>query len=402
MTKGQEKNTPSFSFNEKKLPAPLSILRIDNSEFNIDINNLSTFETQAVCREVLDRKSEDLVFSILWKMLLKENDQYRAGYFPRREAKLKGIYAFDTAKEVDFYGRRIRSKEDEEKLGRIVKLSEMYELLREIDEWFSHKKRRATEAENLTLGADTQSELEVSMEELNHAINSLVEVMSTLLSSDTTIAEIDAYQHLLEQQKKIKNGELVRLHAIAKIQEIAEERRSLEGHLLSEIIDLHYNLLHMIIIDPQATEMYRQWIDVINSCLGWSFFESAAVVMAKYHSRIFRTRGRNSDNEYLEITKIVNSSESNDDPEKLDPTKINFPTDKSLKELVQIMDRMRAEKTRVENPYEVSLKMRVDQLYREFRIDHSRYYLYSKISKFFLGIQEKFKIKRSRKFRNKS
>ncbi len=351
--KEQKQDFP-YSFSDKKLPPPDFIAKNNCDTSIIDPQDLENYETFSIAQEVLRQNDPIFDFNLFWQMLLKENSQYRKGFFPRIESKILGVIAFDTAKATDFLGKIIRSKESANVLVRIVKLSEIYELLKEIDEWFSKKDKRFKEFTELTEHADNFQEL-----------------LGIAVQAQIGLPE--------EKQAQFEQS-------IQKLREFAEKRRSLEYDLISEVVDIHYNLIHFMLLDPDASAIYLYWIQQVNDCLQWTFSESMALTVAKYHPRIFKKGGKNNSDEYVEIAKLINNANT----QEFDANKIVFPRDESLKQLVQILDRMRSESPQEGYPYETTLKMRLEFLRKKFKIQSFRNTLTSKARSIFGGLKTKF------------
>lgn len=282
----------------------------------VDIQKISDAPTQEVAQAVL--QNPEFGKQVLKALLLLENYQYRGGKFPAIMSKAKGVYIIDTAFATDEHGNKIRTKEKADVLERIVKFSEIYELFIEIDKWFSDKEKLIKEYLFLV---------------------DVTEKFAYLVS-----------RYAFESQDKKEEFE----NTVIQLNKYTQERKNLEYKLITEIVDLHYNLVHLMFLDKKRSPIYEYWLNTINQCLGWNLEESLALTITKYHVRVFQSDGVNNPNEYEQTALLVN------DAFNLDPNKIRFPENHQLKKLVQVLNRMRRENRNPDIPEEISLPRCMD------------------------------------------
>lgn len=240
---------------------------------------------------IATRVNKAVGIKVIHKLLEIENTLYRNGQPPEIESKLLALIAYDLTNATDFAGNAVRTKETPEQLEKIIKVSEVMELQIELDRWFNEKSRKKQQERSLLL--------EQAVEALNSQDNG---------GNEQLIEELKIW---------------------------VEEEKQLEFELISEIIDLFYNLLQLMEIDNRNSYLYYLWVIKICNCLGWNVNEAYALTVAKYHHRNFKNAGSNSfDTEYKLIGTIMNSSDNNDE------SKINFPSNKQLKQLHNLLEEM--------------------------------------------------------------
>jgi hypothetical protein len=283
----------------------------------IDITNIKNTPTEELAQAIL--KNEKLGRFAIYQMLLEENKQYRNGEFPKIESKILALVAHDVAEAKDFEGNCVRTKETAEQLKEIVKISECNELLVAIDAWFSRKTKREAEIQ-------LHSQLIELLEQL-------------IIIQGIEEAQKDSAQLLIGQYRVLIN-----------------EKNRLDFELISEIIDIYYNLVQLSLIDIDHQVIYEYWINELNSILNWTTAQALAVTVAKYHTRIHKSNGKNSSEEYTQIALIANSFDNQN------INKILFPVNGQLKQLVRFIKRIREG----EGEAEITLKMHYNNLKRNY------------------------------------
>lgn len=260
------------------------------SPLALDLSKLSEYSTQELVQAVL--KNQELGIQVIWQMLEVENQQYRNGLPPKIEAKILGVIAHDLANATDFDGQPVRTKETPQQLAQIIKISEVDELLVELDRWYSRKSKFRQEH---------------------------------ILHQET----IDTISHLVSLVDPEKKSEINCADLIAKLEVLAASKTNLEYKLVGEIVDLYYNLVQLIRIDPIGADVYAYWIQEINEALSWHLNEALALTIAKYHNRIFVSGGKN---DFQTENKLIGEIMQT----------VPFPDNAKLKILFGILEDLRA------------------------------------------------------------
>lgn len=290
----------------------------------IDVTNLSAYETQDLVDAV--RKNGTLGIQTIWQMLQAENRHYRSsadypnGKNPKVEAKILSLIAHDLASAVDFDGNPVRTKETQEELAQTIKVSETTELLIELEYWFDTNKRKKVKAEIATVSK--------SISVMERARTALIQSLTfvTLENAD------DETLHFLDEVIALSDE----LHEQSKKHDLlVKSKNHAEFKLVSEIVDLFYNLVQLQAIDYRNSEVYGNWIREICNILGWKFEEALALTIAKYHYRNYKQNGKNDFNsEYKLIGNVLNLADEHD------TDKITFPDNKQLKKLYSSLEVM--------------------------------------------------------------
>ncbi len=284
------------------------------AENRITADELSQLSTAQAAQMVLN--DTQLGIDIIAKVFLEvENQQYRKGEDPEVVAKLLALIAPNGASAKDFNGQLIRTKESPEELAQMVKISEIDELAHEISRWFEGKMEDDT------------------FITICEAIESYTDLL--VLASSQSLDGLDFERHS---------------RVIKRLQKEKEAAMNAPFELIAEIVDLHYNLLQLLKIDPEGTKVYTYWINQINLILKWKPNEAFALVVSKYHRRIFGSNGANDfEGEYSEIAKLVNR------PDEFDENKLPFPDNLQLVQLFELVNRMRRTRPIQQDPNEISL-----------------------------------------------
>lgn len=271
-------------------------------------SSLLNYSTQEVVKKAL----ADLEFGLytIWHGIAEENLQYRSkkdaegniisSHYPSIVAKLLALIGGNLTLAVDLYGRPVRGKETPEQRKEIMKFSEIAELSAVLQQW-QNRKEIHKEAEALT---ETLQQWDETINLLIKAVGPTPEVQNLLLKKQETEKELEKMLY---------------------------EKKHLQHELICETVDLYYNLIHLMYLDSSNIQLYQAWCEQLNQALGWTTQQAVALTLAKYHTRIYLSGGRNNSEEHDEMARC------------LEEGNIPFPTNEQLAKLLEVTELMRSE-----------------------------------------------------------
>ena len=257
--------------NSLELENELKKLAFD--ELNYLLFNSSTSQ---IIAETLKKPKHG--FAVILQILNAENIQYRTNpvtkhsKYPRIEEKLLAICGYNLTKAQNFLDRDVRTKEKVlnggVKPARSVKVSETMELQIALDAYFNGRENIEKEIKILKA--------------------------STLLYNELISKIPNLDKEILEKVAKQKE----------ELEELVEKKKNLENELISEIVDIYYNLTHLMSLDKENMRLYEHWFLKLNQILGWTTTQAISLTIAKFHARI-RNSGKNTSKEYEEIKNCL-------------------------------------------------------------------------------------------------